>query len=142
MLRSVIRNFAKVQRPIAKNSVKSRRFGDAAPGGNKWNPKHESTNYEYGYPFGYGPNYRLEGYELPTLVLYAVMFWTLWDIDQREPEEMPLEEWAKNEALAREAAAANGEVIQFGKYYWRPASLTHADMEEWSVARQLEHDDE
>ena len=101
-----------------------------------WSAKHEESNYDAGHPFGVGPKYKWEGYELPTLVLYAVMFWTLWDIDNREPEEMSLEEWAKNEALAREKAIENGEKIQFGKYYWRPDHLTLSS-DEWGLDNQL-----
>lgn len=120
-----------------------------------WAPKHENSNYQYGYPFGLGPGYKWEGYELPTLVLYAVMFWTLWDIDSREPEEMPLEVrrpnylvcchelirqlWARNEALAREAAAERGEKIEFGKYYWRPDTF---DPKHLSLQHYLENKEE
>lgn len=141
MLRRALFNVSKLHRPAATASAK-RAFGGAAHSDGPWKAKQEKTNYEYGHPFGFGPNYRWEGYELPTVVLYAVMFWALWDIDTREPEEMPLEEWARNEALAREEAAARGEEIQFGKYYWRPTALTNADMDEWSVERALTPDEE
>ena len=115
-----------------------RRFGTSA---GPWAAKHESLNYEPGYALGVGPKYRWEGYELPTVVLYFVMFYTLWDIDNREPDEMSLEEWAKNEALAREKAAAEGTKIEFGKYYWRPDVLVGKDGD-WDIENALYADED
>lgn len=119
-----------------------RRKFSAAAGNTAWGAKHAEPQWNPSYPLGLGPKYQWEGYELPTIVLYAVMFWTLWDIEMREDEEMPLEVWAKNEALAREAAIARGETIEFGKYYWRPHEMVASDREVYSLEQMSADEDE
>ena len=69
MLRRVVLNVSRLHRPAAFSAAK-RGFGAAAGArSGPWKAKQEKTNYEHGHPFGFGPNYRWEGYELPTVVL-------------------------------------------------------------------------
>jgi hypothetical protein len=132
MFRRLVNTVRKI--PVMKqNASAGSRRNFSAHGNSAWGAKHAESQWTGGHALGMGPKYQWEGYELPTIVLYAVMFWTLFDIEMREDEEMPLEVWAKNEALAREAAIERGETIEFGKYYWRPHDMTASDRDVYSL---------
>lgn len=88
-------------------------------------PKKAATPYDLpagpgysdvAYPFGLGPGYKTEGFEVITLVTYLACFgYVAFGLAAKENDSF--NDWCRREALAREKHIANGGAVEFGKYY-------------------------
>ena len=88
-------------------------------------PKKAATPYDvpagpgYGetaYPFGLGPNYKSEGFEVITIITYVACFGHV-AFGLASKEDDSFNNWCRREAIAREEHVANGGEVEFGKYY-------------------------
>ena len=93
--------------------------GPSKPAG-PYDLPHHAAYPDAAYPFGLVPGKPKEGWEYITLATYMGCFVALVFGLSAKGNSDSFTEWARREALAREAVVENGGEIEFGKYYQTP----------------------